>query len=226
MNPETSPRPRAMYSSWMLAERAPSAWLASQTSHCAASAVGSSVVNAAVQARSPRPCDAERGLVVDDEAVAVDVGDAREMGEQVGGRRGDVGHRGVSCGVERDGTRPGRPNGSRADGAGSPSSMRDVERRPTMRNGALALDGRSRLGGLMALRDRLHGWAGRVEPRHQAPPAFSPGSRSTTRRQGLPGLVATIARHRPGLVTARPANVADEPEFGPELVRYPTTSRA
>ena len=52
VNPETSPRPRARYSSWMLADRAPSAWLASQTIQRAASAVGSSFVNAAVQARS------------------------------------------------------------------------------------------------------------------------------------------------------------------------------
>ena len=36
----------------MLAERAPSSWLASQTSHCAAAVVASSSLNAAVQARS------------------------------------------------------------------------------------------------------------------------------------------------------------------------------
>ena len=52
VNPETSPRPRARYRSWMLADRAPSAWLASHTIQRAASAVGSSRVNAAVQARS------------------------------------------------------------------------------------------------------------------------------------------------------------------------------
>src|SRR5215207_5207875 len=39
----------------MLAERAPSSWLASQTSHCAAAVVASSVENAAVQARSRTP---------------------------------------------------------------------------------------------------------------------------------------------------------------------------
>ena len=40
VNPDTSPRARAMYSSWMLAERAPSAWLASHTIQRTASAVG------------------------------------------------------------------------------------------------------------------------------------------------------------------------------------------
>jgi hypothetical protein len=52
VKPEISPRLRAMYSSWMLADRAPSAWLASHTIQRTASAVGSSVVNAAVHARS------------------------------------------------------------------------------------------------------------------------------------------------------------------------------
>src|SRR3954453_10317676 len=52
VNPWTSPRPRAMYSSWMLADSAPSCWLASQTSHCAASFVASSSPNTAVHARS------------------------------------------------------------------------------------------------------------------------------------------------------------------------------
>src|SRR6188472_3745766 len=39
----------------MLAERAPSSWLASQTSHWAAAVVASSSLNAAVQARSRMP---------------------------------------------------------------------------------------------------------------------------------------------------------------------------
>ena len=99
VNPETSPRPRAMYSSWMLAERAPSAWLASQMIQRAASAVGSSLVNAAVQARSAAAVAAEAGLVVDDEAAVGDVGGARQLGEEVGGRLGDVRHAAVlSCG--------------------------------------------------------------------------------------------------------------------------------
>src|SRR5689334_415097 len=55
VNPEISPRARAMYSSWMLAERAPSIWAASQTIHWAASTVAGSVANAAVQARSRIP---------------------------------------------------------------------------------------------------------------------------------------------------------------------------
>jgi hypothetical protein len=50
-----------MYSSWMLAERVPSAWLASQTIQRAASAVGSSEVKAAVQARSAAAWDRKRG---------------------------------------------------------------------------------------------------------------------------------------------------------------------
>src|SRR6476620_9838561 len=61
VNPDTSPRARAMYSSWMLDERAPSAWLASHTIQRTASAVGSSVVNAAVHARSAAAWDPERG---------------------------------------------------------------------------------------------------------------------------------------------------------------------
>ena len=52
VNPWTSPRARAMYRSWMLAERAPSSWLASQTSQRATSTVASSAENAEVQARS------------------------------------------------------------------------------------------------------------------------------------------------------------------------------
>ena len=45
-------RARALYSSWMLAERAPMAWLASQTIQRAASTVASSSLKVAVQARS------------------------------------------------------------------------------------------------------------------------------------------------------------------------------
>ena len=52
------------------------------------------VLNAAVQARSRIAVVAEGGLVVDDEAVAVEMGAAGEGGEEVGGRGRDVGHRG------------------------------------------------------------------------------------------------------------------------------------
>src|SRR4029079_8695758 len=55
VKPETSPRARASYRAWMLADRAPSSWLASQTSHLAAAVVASSSLNAAVQARSRMP---------------------------------------------------------------------------------------------------------------------------------------------------------------------------
>ena len=61
----------------MLADRAPSSWLASQTSHCAAAVVASSVENAAVQARSRMPASRKRGLVVDDEPVTLEMGDCR-----------------------------------------------------------------------------------------------------------------------------------------------------
>ena len=91
--PLTSPRPRAMYSSWMDAERAPRAWLPSQTSQRAASAVASSAVKAAVQARSAAASAAEAGGVVDDELALGHVRDAGKVRQQVGGRGGDVGHR-------------------------------------------------------------------------------------------------------------------------------------
>ena len=52
VNPDTSPRLRAAYSSWMLADGAPSSWLASQISQRAASTVAGSVENVWVQARS------------------------------------------------------------------------------------------------------------------------------------------------------------------------------
>ncbi len=55
VNPDTSPRARASYSAWMLAERAPNAWLASQASHWAVAVVASSVEKAAVQAMSRIP---------------------------------------------------------------------------------------------------------------------------------------------------------------------------
>ena len=93
VKPDTSPRPRAVYRSWMLADWAPSAWLASQTSHWAAAVVGSSVLNAAVQARSRIAVVAEGGFVVDEEQFAIEMGGAAESVQQVGGRGRDVGHR-------------------------------------------------------------------------------------------------------------------------------------
>ena len=74
VNPWTSPRARAMYRSWMLAERAPSSWLASQTSQRATSTVGASSENAAVQARSRIGSLAEGGRVIDEQPVAVEMG--------------------------------------------------------------------------------------------------------------------------------------------------------
>ncbi len=48
---------------------------------------------------------AEGGLVIDDQALAVEVGGAGQRGEQVGRRGRDVGHRGrVSCGVHAHGS--------------------------------------------------------------------------------------------------------------------------
>src|SRR4051812_42174936 len=60
VKPLTSPRARAMYSSWMLADRAPSSWLASQTIHWAAATAASSFENAAVHARSRMPSPRSR----------------------------------------------------------------------------------------------------------------------------------------------------------------------
>ena len=48
---------------------------------------------------------AEGGLVIDDQALAIEVGGAGQGGEQVGRRGRDVGHRGrVSCGVHAHGS--------------------------------------------------------------------------------------------------------------------------
>src|SRR5450756_1698462 len=52
VKPRTSPRLRAAYRSWMLADGAPSSWLASQISQRAASTVAGSCENVCVQARS------------------------------------------------------------------------------------------------------------------------------------------------------------------------------
>ena len=96
VNPETSPRPRAAYSSWMLADRAPSSWLASQTSHWAAA--GGGLVGR--EGRGPREVTdavaAEASLVVDDQAVAVEVGHRLDGLEEVGRGSRDVGHGRVS----------------------------------------------------------------------------------------------------------------------------------
>ena len=85
VNPETSPRARASYSPWMLAERAPSAWLASQTSHCAAAVVASSVAERRGPGEVRDGAVAEGGFVVDDEPVTVEMGAPGEGGQQVGG---------------------------------------------------------------------------------------------------------------------------------------------
>ena len=60
VKPFTSPRLRAMYRSWIDADMTPRAWPASQTSQRAASAVASSVVKAAVQARSAAASERKR----------------------------------------------------------------------------------------------------------------------------------------------------------------------
>ena len=60
----------------MLADRAPSAWLASQTSHWAAAVVASSVAERRGPGEVADGRVAEGGLVVDDEAVAVEMGAA------------------------------------------------------------------------------------------------------------------------------------------------------
>ena len=75
----------------MLADGLPSCWEASQTIQRAASIVASSSLNVAVQTTSRMPRVAERGLVVDDERVALDVDDAGQEREQLAGRRSDTG---------------------------------------------------------------------------------------------------------------------------------------
>ena len=83
----------------MLADGAPSAWLASQMIQRAASAVGSSVGERGGPGEVRGGLGAEPGLVVDDEAAVGQVGDARQVGEEVGGRLGDVRHAAaLSCG--------------------------------------------------------------------------------------------------------------------------------
>ena len=73
---------------------APSAWLASQTSHCAAAVVASSVDEGRGPGEVADGRRSERGLVVDDEDGRHRDGRRRaDRREQVGGRGRDVGHR-------------------------------------------------------------------------------------------------------------------------------------
>ncbi len=80
----------------MLAERAPSSWLASQTSHWAAAVVASSVAEGRGPGKVADARVAEAGFVVDDQAVAVEVGHRLEDFEEVGRGSRDVGHGRVS----------------------------------------------------------------------------------------------------------------------------------
>jgi hypothetical protein len=74
----------------MLAERAPTAWLASQTIQRAASTVASSSLNVAVQVvDTARP---KAVLVQHDEAFALDPCDAIEGGEEFLDGAGNLGH--------------------------------------------------------------------------------------------------------------------------------------
>ena len=91
----TSPRPRAAYSSWMLADWGSERLARLPDEPLRGSDVASSVAKAAVQARSRMARAAERGLVIDDEQVAVEVRGGSEGLEQVGGGGRDVGHRSV-----------------------------------------------------------------------------------------------------------------------------------
>ena len=96
VNPDTSPRPRAAYRSWMLAERAPSSWLASQTSHWAAAVVASSVEKAAVQARSRMPAPRKPASSSMTRRSPSRWATALERFEEVGRGSRDVGHGRVS----------------------------------------------------------------------------------------------------------------------------------
>ena len=60
VKPLTSPRPRAMYRSWMLADGAPSSWDASQTIQRAASTAPASSLNVAVHTMSRMPPSRKR----------------------------------------------------------------------------------------------------------------------------------------------------------------------
>ena len=97
VNPATSPRARASYSAWMLADRAPSAWLASQTSHWAAAVVASSVAECGRPGEVADARAAEGGFVVDDQPVAVEVGGAGRAWRAE--RSGTVWRRGASAAI-------------------------------------------------------------------------------------------------------------------------------
>ena len=92
VKPWISPRPRAAYRSWMLADCASSAWLASQTSQRAALDRG------LVGARRRRPREvaraalAERGFVLDDQRDRRRRGRGRQEAEEFGDRGCDGGH--------------------------------------------------------------------------------------------------------------------------------------
>ncbi len=85
VKPETSPRLRAMYSSWMDADWTPRTWLASQTIQRAASAVASSAVNAARPGQVGGRLAPEARGIIDDELVLGHVHDPGQVREQVGG---------------------------------------------------------------------------------------------------------------------------------------------
>ena len=78
-------RARASYSAWMLADRAPSSWLASQTSHWAARGRRLVVAERGGPGEVTDARVAEGGLVIDDQPVAVEVGaPARGASRSVG----------------------------------------------------------------------------------------------------------------------------------------------
>ncbi len=92
VNPETSPRLRAAYSSWMLADGAPSSWLASQIIQRAASTVAASVENVWVQARSWIVRARNATSSVTTQPAALEPGGPVEERDQLRNGFGDGGH--------------------------------------------------------------------------------------------------------------------------------------
>ena len=84
-----SPRPRARYSSWMLADGQPSAWLADQITQRQASRRPSSALKTASNDELVHELAAQRGRVGHVQAIPVDARRLAQAGEQgVGGLDG------------------------------------------------------------------------------------------------------------------------------------------
>ncbi len=115
----------------MLAERAPSAWLASQTIQRAASTVAASSENVWVQARSSIVRAAERRLVRDDDVGRPRCGRSRRAGRGARGwRRRRWPWARVSCRWRAAGRRPRRAGGGGLHLRAGPARSRAGDPRP------------------------------------------------------------------------------------------------